>query len=183
MTNKETMTNKEAIAIIRKEYLCVDRECEIEKSCGKCDLMMPSKEPILEAYKVAIRALEQEPCEDMVSRGVLEQVRWERDVAIGQLKELGYEFGEKIEPCEDTISRQAVKELYYKDGYISFRKICELPPITPQPKMGKWIKSRDSYGNNHFTCPFCEHDIATKADSLGDNYCSNCGAKLQEVEE
>ena len=48
--------------------------------------------------------------------------------------------------------------------------------------VGSWIKSRDSYGNNHFTCPFCEHDIATKADTLGDNYCSNCGAKLQESE-
>ena len=54
------MTREEAIAIIRKEYLCVDRDCDIEKSCGKCDLMMPSKEPILQAYKMAIKALEQE---------------------------------------------------------------------------------------------------------------------------
>lgn len=52
----------------------------------------------------------------------------------------------------------------------------------PRKMVGSWIKSRDSYGNNHFTCPFCEHDIATKADTLGDNYCSNCGAKLQESE-
>ena len=49
--------------------------------------------------------------------------------------------------------------------------------------VGSWIKSRDSYGNNHFTCPFCEHDIATKADTLGDNYCSNCGAKMVEPQE
>ena len=55
------MTREEAIAIIRKEYLCVDRDCGIEKNCGRCDLMMPSKEPILEAYKMAIQALEQEP--------------------------------------------------------------------------------------------------------------------------
>ena len=54
------MTNEEAIAIIRKEYLCVDRDCDIERSCGKCDLSMPSKEPILEAYDMAIKALEQE---------------------------------------------------------------------------------------------------------------------------
>lgn len=52
------MTNSEAIEIIRKEYSCVDRDCDIEKSCGKCDLMMPSKEPILEAYKMAMQALE-----------------------------------------------------------------------------------------------------------------------------
>ena len=31
----------------------------------------------------------------MVSRGVFEQVMWERDVAIEQLKELGYGLGEK----------------------------------------------------------------------------------------
>lgn len=55
------MNRDEAIAIIRKEYLCVDRDCDIDRSCGKCDLMMPSKEPILEAYKMAIKALEQEP--------------------------------------------------------------------------------------------------------------------------
>ena len=53
------MTNEEAKAIIRKEYLCVDRDCDIEKSCGRCDLMMPSKEPILQAYKMAMDALEQ----------------------------------------------------------------------------------------------------------------------------
>ena len=55
------MTRENAIAIIRKEYLCVDRDCDIERSCGKCDFMMPSKKPILEAYKAAIKALEQEP--------------------------------------------------------------------------------------------------------------------------
>lgn len=32
---------------------------------------------------------------DIVSRGVFEQVMWERDVAIEQLKELGYGLGEK----------------------------------------------------------------------------------------
>ena len=53
------MTREEAIAIIHKEILCVDRDCDIEKNCSKCDLVMPSKEPILEAYKIAIKALEQ----------------------------------------------------------------------------------------------------------------------------
>lgn len=48
-----------------------------------------------EAKQMAIKALEQEPCKDAVSRGVFEQVMWERDVAIDQLKELGYGFGEK----------------------------------------------------------------------------------------
>lgn len=54
---------------------------------------------------------------------------------------------------------------------------------TNERMIGKWIKSRDSYGTNHFTCPFCEHDIATRnADNWDDNYCSNCGARMEGVE-
>lgn len=53
---------------------------------------------------------------------------------------------------------------------------------TNERMVGKWIKSRDSYGVNHFTCPFCEHDIATKAENWDDNYCANCGAELRGAE-
>ena len=60
----------------------------------------------------------------------------------------------------------------------------ELPSVTPKQRIGKWIKSRDGYGNNHYTCPFCKLDIATKyAGTLKDNYCSNCGAKMVEPQE
>jgi len=38
------------------------------------------------------------PTADVVSHGVYEQVAWERDTAIEQLKELGFGFGEKTEP-------------------------------------------------------------------------------------
>jgi hypothetical protein len=66
------MTNEEAIKIIRNEYLCVDKDCDIEKSCRKCPYAMPTKEPILEAYNMAIKALEQEPMYE--DKGVLEQL-------------------------------------------------------------------------------------------------------------
>lgn len=66
-------------------------------------------ESILTEYGVAFtdsladRLLKEfEPSNDMVSRGVFEQVMWERDVATEQLKELGYELGSKVEPCEDA---------------------------------------------------------------------------------
>ena len=52
------MTREEAIKIIQNEYKCVDRECDIERSCGKCPYMIPTKEPILQAYEMAIQALE-----------------------------------------------------------------------------------------------------------------------------
>lgn len=105
------------------------------------------------ALDTAIKALEQEPCEDKI-------IEWKNDFK-GYVNALSM-------PRDDC------------NGIMEY--IDELP-VTPQQKTGHRIKSRDSYGNNHFTCPFCEHDIATKADTLGDNYCSNCGAKMQGVEE
>lgn len=105
MTNKEAGMNREqAIYIIRKEYLCVDRDCDIEKNCGKCDLMMPSKEPILEAYKMAMNALAEPKQGETVSLEAYKQVLWERNIAEKQLHELGYELGEKIEPKQEWIS-------------------------------------------------------------------------------
>lgn len=59
---------EEAIAVLENEIKCVDKDCNIERSCGSCPYAMPSKEPILEAYRLAIETLEQEPCEDCISR-------------------------------------------------------------------------------------------------------------------
>lgn len=40
--------------------------------------------------------------ENTVSLSAYKQVAWERDIAIEQLKELGYEFGQKIEPTTEN---------------------------------------------------------------------------------
>lgn len=37
------------------------------------------------------------PTIDVVSKGLFDQIKWERDVAIEQLKELGLSFGQKID--------------------------------------------------------------------------------------
>ena len=39
--------------------------------------------------------------ETLISLEVYKQVAWERDIAIEQLKELGYDFGEKIRTSDD----------------------------------------------------------------------------------
>lgn len=65
-----------------------------------------------DALRIARKALEQESSNDMVSRGVFEQVMWERNVAIEQLKELGYGFGERLRTDSDIISRKTVKSEY-----------------------------------------------------------------------
>jgi hypothetical protein len=45
--------------------------------------------------KFAIMAVEEAPAVNAVSLGAYEQVKWERDIAIAQLKELGIGFGQK----------------------------------------------------------------------------------------
>lgn len=83
--------------------------------------------------------------------------------------------------------KETITELRDNNGTGTQQEICKflvnLMNVLEKQMVGSWIKSHDSYGNNHFTCPFCEHDIATKVDTLRDNYCSNCGAKLQESEK
>lgn len=70
---------------------------------------------------------------------VLDQYKWERDIAIQQLKELGYGFGQEPKTDGDTISRQAViKELRkrldadYVDAYDFLEFLKRLPSVTPK---------------------------------------------------
>ncbi len=52
------MTSEKAIKIIEQEIACVEKDCNIERSCGDCELALPSKEPIIEAYQLAIKAFD-----------------------------------------------------------------------------------------------------------------------------
>ena len=164
------MIREEAIAIIRKEYLCVDRDCDIERSCGKCDLMMPSKEPILEAYKMAIKALEQEPT-DHIEYGTNRNAY-----------KLWISNGKEYEPGGDTISRSDVLDaIGHGTTYTSEdlqRIIKGLLSVNPQPKTGHWIKTIGENGvTSAVRCSECGFE---------DNrymlfkYCPNCSCCMVE---
>lgn len=91
------------------------------------------------------------------------------------------------QPCDDCISRQAVldeafevdtKE-YGRVEVVGVDAIASLPPVTPQPKMGRWIYTGNYITDGMLKCSECgfEHDVSEKF-----SYCPNCGAKM-EVEE
>ena len=63
------MTRKEAAGVIKFEKACVLRQDtpRCNRDCKKCDLLLPT-EDVLTAYDMAIKALEQQPCEDTISR-------------------------------------------------------------------------------------------------------------------
>ena len=106
---------------------------------------MPKKE----ALDMAIKALEQEPCEDAISRqGVL-----------------------------DEINRIGIKAFETYNDYSQFFDFVDtLPPVTPQPKIGHWIR----VDKDKCKCDQCEvvSFIAMYPD--GDiNHCPNCGADMR----
>lgn len=93
----------------------------------------------------------------------------------------------KQQPCEDCISRQAVldkKELVKLDDGQSFYCISPedvetLPPVTPQPKIGHWIKISPA---EIYECDICGQHVMTK-DICAYKYCHGCGAKMVEPQE
>ena len=89
------------------------------------------------------------------------------------------------EPCEDAISRQAAIDAVSIDnlhpGIVGALKsiLAELPPVTPQPKMRRWVYTGDYITEGMLKCSECgfEHDVSERF-----SYCPNCGIKMQEVE-
>lgn len=85
------------------------------------------------------------------------------------------------QPCNDAISRQAVFKIQAKYAeYIGATKFWQmsddikaLPPVTPQPKIGHWIKT-----SSGFKCSKCL--IVHSHTSL---FCQSCGAKMIEPQE
>lgn len=82
-----------------------------------------------EALNMAIQALQQQPCEDAISRqAVLEYIE-------GSWAELGHSSENEL-VCQD---------------------IKKLPSVTSQPKMGRWIEHFDEIGK-WYECDQCHTD-------------------------
>ena len=189
------MDIKRVIEIIKTERKCVKRNGMFDRACNRdclnCDLVMESEE-IIEAYDMALTILK-----------VFDQIKWERDIAIEQLHELGYELGQKIEPCEDAVSRQAVINAIendcmrgglgscfacYNDAQAFRGEIEKLPSVTQ--KSGYWIiDQKEGYKIWHCHCSKCNKD---PQDFIGgsenwwvirlSDFCPNCGCRMRGAE-
>ena len=180
------MNREEAIEELKTRYLtmsqCLDKE-ELHKANKAIDM--------------AIKALEQEPCEDVISR--TEAIR----VASGYCHwsnipdELAKLPSVNPIPCEDAISRQAVI-----DGLASIAKakarsdaqksmmgrtmfFVERLPSSSTEKTGRWI---DRFPLKECKCSECDYLIMLSFGSFSEvvkqmKYCPNCGAKMVEPQE
>ena len=95
--------------------------------------------------------------------------------------------GDKMEKLIDAhelwaqIYKLSQKHPWKDRTNIAFRKCLDaiqfFPTVDAEPvRHGRWLKNGDRYCE----CSVCHHEGNT---SGADNYCPNCGAKMDEVEE
>lgn len=178
------------------------------KSCKICGEEHRQLAEWLEDYK---RLLEQEPCDDVISREAVLNLctndkynipyEYEDDKGIHRgydeyrlinyykLKQLPSVTQKPIE-CDDAISRQAVLDIAkssksnWIDNSVLFKRVNELPPVTPQQKYGKWIAVYQGDEIINYRCSECElGDTNGSIYLYGWDYCRRCGARMVEPQE
>ena len=93
------------------------------------------------------------PTDDVVPVGAYNQVAWERDMAIEQLKQIGKSFGEQMDDVRSVVHGK----------WIEREDMC--------------------YGWNIWECSACHEDFCVEEGTPKDNeyhFCPNCGADMRE---
>ena len=144
----------------------------------------------------AIKALEQEPCEDAISRvSAINAVSEALEHVVVENEDVARKMINKLpsvkpqEPCEDVISRQAVLDMleninaetdgvgFYYEHYVEYIK--NLSPA--QPKTGHWIYR--IYGEFHeqgdWYCSKCDYPFNYGYGHA--EYCPKCGCEMSET--
>ena len=149
------MTMQRAVDILKTERECVERagtatpNKACDRACADCDLVLDDKE-ILEAYNMAIKALEQEPCEDAISRQAVMDAL-----------------------CNDCESfRNGEQACFTKCEEFHF--LATLPPVTPQPDTARRIVGKSRGGMTlWYQCEMCNEPVDDQ-----DTFCRGCGRRL-----
>ena len=105
-------------------------------------------------FSKAIEMVDVQPTVEAVPKSYAEQIRWERDVAVGQLNEIGCQFGQKMDEVKKKL------EVVH----------------------GKWIKSQSmprSAKCSECKCWITKHSV----NELWFRYCPHCGADMRTSAE
>lgn len=142
---------------------------------------------------------------DLISKELFDQIKWERDIAIGQLKELGYGLGEKIRTDKDTISRHAAIDAFLTEltkrerknllhtwstvevKYFITDMLERLPSAQPEcdipMKPNETIDSSWGIRKKQAVCPKCDYYLG-HVEFIGNpngkkvTYCETCGQAI-----
>lgn len=117
-----------------------------------------------------IKALEQQPCDDCISR----QAAQTKIKNICDEYRLSYEDGER-------------KAATGGSAYALGHAFDDLPSVNPAKKVGRWIKTPKAVMGEGYMwyCEKCEHQVYQDSSRPypSENYCPNCGAKMAEQQE
>ena len=120
------------------------------KDCGY------SENEIRESLDMTIKALEQEPCEDAISRQAVLNTLDSTDKFLDETRTVE-SYKTLLEEC-------------YKN----------LPPVTPARPKGHWIYGYTFPDGQYRKCSVCKELVKVVA---GDgNFCGHCGAKMESEE-
>jgi len=162
------MTREDAKTWLNKLYARAD----ITNEYGDMEDMQPYEE----AVDMAIKALEQEPCEDCDYSEIMD---WEQDTKTGKAKPI-YWCERHKEPCDDAISRQAALDCFTATKLKKFdfilharEEIKKLPSVTQMPKTGHWEDLHRCW-----ICSECNQETHVEY-----KFCPYCGAKMVEPQE
>lgn len=137
---------------------------------------------------------------EMFRNGCLESI--EALMAEGEIYDIDYPL--EREPCEDCISRtELLSRIDAERKYLlnlkmdgaehiivhhARRIIEDMPPVTPQPKVGKWLE-KEIHGNNvgewqSAKCSVCDKYHTTPYMYYFSHYkfCPNCGCRMRGKE-
>jgi len=108
-------------------------------------------------------SLEQQHCDDAISR---------ENTLKAMIEQLGIRNEDYLLPEEATL----------------YKVVKNMPPVTPQPKMGRWIKTHQAVMGEGYMwyCDKCEHKVYQDSSKPypSEKYCPNCGQpKMKEVED
>ena len=119
-----------------------------------------SPDEYVEIVEEIVEALEQEPCEDAISRQAVNEI-------MGYVVDYWREHAIDIEPHE-------IKDTVIEQFEYTAKQLNELPPVSPTRKTGKWFKS-SQYSN--WYCNRCNYETGMRP-----KFCPNCGADMRGEE-
>jgi hypothetical protein len=179
------MTKEEAINVLN------DYDINFERNTA---------EEIAEAHEIAIKALEQESCEDCCNGNQTEKAKLCQKSYIAGMEhncenEEIIKLSKDGQPSEDwnavldelnRIGRNAFKDDTDYDNLFDF--ISNLPSATPQPKTAHWewvqYDANPNIGNWHCSeCSCILRGETNKGPVRLPKYCPECGTKMQEEQQ
>jgi len=139
-----------------------------------------------QALDIAIKALEQQPCEDAVSREVeAAKLQQAYNKGVEDRKQAVLDIISELNAISFYEAQEDSKECYYE-----IRQAVEnMQPVTPQQKIGRWIEHPEIETSTpgylmFYECSECwDKQCFCKSDIHKKRFCSNCGARMVEPQE